>query len=267
MHSKCAGYNYVRWIVAAVLLVAAALKTHGLWTAPTPTATIVASNIFQILLIEIEMGVAIALWMNRYALLAHWGAVGLFTVFSVFAFVQAVAGARSCACFGRLALHPWLAVLLDTGVLALLFLKKPAAIVRQEGRTNRWLAVCALGAYFAFPLGLLALAPDRPLGRRLSASVSNLELGLIRKAGRTEARFSLANRQREPVTISEVRTTCPCLKVDCARLVPAMDSVDALVKLDLGMEPDFLGDLAIDVNGFDEAGEAVFSLRVQAEIR
>jgi hypothetical protein len=110
-----------RWAARApgvLLLMAAALKLHGLALGPVSAVGWFSTAPFQIGLIVAE--ILLGLWLiSGVAPLGSW-TVGLttFTGFAAFSFYQGVIGQSSCACFGRLSVSPWYAFGLDLLVLA-----------------------------------------------------------------------------------------------------------------------------------------------------
>lgn len=91
-----------------------------------------------------------------------------------------------------------------------------------------------------------------------------LVLGDVRPGGRAEAAVRLTNRGGEPVTVAQVETSCDCLTVRLDEPVLAPKGVAAaVVRLDLSHEPNFRGDLSIDVRGFAGDGRSVFTLTVK----
>jgi hypothetical protein len=107
-------------IVGSVLLTAAALKGHALFINPSSNTTLLQSTWFQAVLVGIEAGCGFALWLLLWPRTTR--AVGMLLFAGLFgaALSQGLVGQESCACFGQMQFHPWLAVLLDASMFALL---------------------------------------------------------------------------------------------------------------------------------------------------
>jgi hypothetical protein len=108
-----------------ILLLAAGLKAHAAFTAPTSGAGIFGGRWLQIGLAEYEAILGV------YALLAlarkvTWHlALVTFVAFFLFSLYQALSGVQSCGCFGSVAVHPALTVTIDLVILAGLAFGRP----------------------------------------------------------------------------------------------------------------------------------------------
>jgi hypothetical protein len=94
-----------------------------------------------------------------------------------------------------------------------------------------------------------------------------LDLGVVSQRGQKQETVWLTNGTNEPVEVAGVQTSCPCLKVDIKqRLIGALEKVSARVLLDLAGEPDFVGNLGIDVNGVKDTGKIAFAFVVNVQV-
>ncbi len=238
-----------RWVpllVGGVLLVAAGLKTHRLFSDPSSSSGIFSSHWFQLMLVEAEVACGLALCLGLYPRLTRWAALLLFVCFLGAALSQAAAGATSCACFGNVPLHPWLAVAMDVGLLAALACWSPS----EKVIASAWhAAVLCLGALLVFPVALLAF--ERSIVYpRLEVSPATVDMGSLTQGERRVFVLRLRNVHQKPVTIHDVESSCPCLRAHALpwALAPG-DEKTVELTLDLVREPEFVGRLLIEITG------------------
>lgn len=97
----------------------------------------------------------------------------------------------------------------------------------------------------------------RPLPSALvHGGLRSIDLGTIRRGGSAEARFRITNDSRAAMEIAEIQTSCPCLTVELAqRRIAPHETVDAVVRLNLADEPEFVGALSPGIRCFNAQGE------------
>jgi hypothetical protein len=79
----------------------------------------------QVIIVNIELLLAVWLWSRVLPTLSWIVAILLFIAFACISGYQAWIGKASCGCFGKLSVHPWIALALDVLVLTLLAFAKP----------------------------------------------------------------------------------------------------------------------------------------------
>lgn len=101
----------------------------------------------------------------------------------------------------------------------------------------------------------------------LLATPDPLSLGEL-DAGRTaDGVLVLKNAFDQPVTVTSVATSCPCLTTSPPSFrIEAHDQRELKVTFDSAEEPDFRGGLSIDVTGSDASGKTVFRGRVNLTV-
>jgi hypothetical protein len=118
-------WRSLRFVLAALLLTAALLKTHGLATAPGVGSGIFASHWFALAVVQVELLVAIWLIVGLWAAWAWRATLGLFAIFGVVSLFKALAGEASCGCFGRVAVNPWITTAINVAAIAALGAFRP----------------------------------------------------------------------------------------------------------------------------------------------
>lgn len=121
-------------IVVVVLMAAAGLKTADLMSRPAELSGLWGSR---------ELGVALVLgeiclcaWLIS-GLFYRWAWRGLIVVlgmFTAYNFYQALMGKSSCGCFGQVSVNPWITMVLDIVLLAIVIACHPRASVEQSGK-------------------------------------------------------------------------------------------------------------------------------------
>jgi len=102
----------------------------------------------------------------------------------------------------------------------------------------------------------------------LTPSAQTIDLGIVRQAGREQETFALTNPGTEPVEITKFETSCDCLEIVLPRRkIGPSEKALAVATLDLGKEPQFLGNLAIEVKGLASNGKTAFAIVVEVAVR
>jgi hypothetical protein len=155
----------VRWLVAALLLAAAALKTQQLTTEPTADRDLFTYRWSLALLVEGELCLGLLLLSGLWKRLAWATALATFLFFAVVSLHKSLRGEASCGCFGAVQVNPWHTFALDVGVVALLALFRPGRpeiqpIARPRLRLAAALAVL-VGAGVPAALAMASYSPAR----------------------------------------------------------------------------------------------------------
>lgn len=151
--TNVAAFDILRSVVGFLLLVAALLKAHQLISEPPVPGGILDNRRFQAFLIEVEFIFGVWLEYGLYSKVTRVMAIGLFATFSCYSLLSIVIGRDSCNCFGYLSFSPWLALTLDTVILAAFLLIRPADV--QEGGVKQILGFCATAFLFTVPAGMM----------------------------------------------------------------------------------------------------------------
>ena len=124
------GWQVLRYLIAATLLVAAVSKSYMLSTTPTMGDGILDNRLFQIALVNFEL--ALSVWliaglMPRFSWLVT---IACFSVFAIVSFYKAaVLHESSCGCFGAVQVNPWITMTLDLAIIGLLIVFRPKGIL------------------------------------------------------------------------------------------------------------------------------------------
>ena len=119
-----------RFVVAAILLLAAGLKAHQLGTAPlppvvqdsvfTPLLELLNDRYFQMTVVVGEILFSLVLiaglFMQYTWLLSLLG----FSVFTLVSLMKGLSGETSCGCFGTVTVNPWITMVFDLVIVACL---------------------------------------------------------------------------------------------------------------------------------------------------
>ncbi len=91
-------------------------------------------------------------------------------------------------------------------------------------------------------------------------------MGEVASSGRKQATFTLTNPGTQTVELTRIDSSCPCLKMDVPTHLAPGEHVEGRVNLDLRDEPDFMGELAIEVTGRTNTGESAFLVVVNVRV-
>lgn len=92
----------------------------------------------------------------------------------------------------------------------------------------------------------------------LDASPSRVDMGEVALGGRKQSTFSLTNPGSQAVELAKIESSCPCLIVDVPSRIAPGEQVVGCAKLDLRDDPNFIGDVAIEIKGWTSAGKLAF---------
>ena len=128
--TKRFSFAQLRFIIAAVLLLAAGLKAYQLATAPlppvvqgsmfTPLLELFNNRHFQMVVVVGEILFALVLieglWQSWTWLLSLLG----FSAFTLVSLMKGLSGEASCGCFGAVTVNPWYTATFDAAIVGLL---------------------------------------------------------------------------------------------------------------------------------------------------
>ena len=112
----------LQWPAALLLLLAAILKSHQLATSPYTGNLVLESRLLTCVLIAFEVSLAFWLVSKYKPKLARLVAIATFFVFCVFSVGKLISSADSCGCFGVFEVPPFVTLIVDVGMIILLFL-------------------------------------------------------------------------------------------------------------------------------------------------
>jgi len=244
-------------ILGAVLVLAGALKGQQLLTDPSagrasgfPRELLIAASAFEL---------AFGCWLlaGLYRRLTRWLTLGWFTSLAAVALAQAIGGAPSCACLGKLNTSPWLMFAFDVAAVATLWM---------------WCPIDPSPVRF-FPLALfLSLLPG---GGLLSLAAipsyeslyAEIDLGDIARGGQKQQAFQFRNDSGTFVEVATIEMSCSCASIRLARTgIPAGELLVGWAHFDLRQKPDFAGDLAIEAKGRTRRGQVAFILLMRSHV-
>ena len=183
-------------------MLAAAFKIFGIASDPA-----FEGQWAKLVLIELELLVGLSLLIGFVARLTRVVAAIIFAVFLLYSLTQAFNGARNCGCLGKIELSPWLAALVDGLVLAVLGFWRPKEESCRVLHRLCWvLPVAALGGAAS-----LWIASSTPFPR-ITVEPHVVDLGVVSQGAQTDLKFILRNPHSQPVAISRIESSCPCIQ-------------------------------------------------------
>lgn len=211
----------VRTALGVLLLLSAGLKAHGLFSGSLADSPL-SSPRLQAATIELEL--VIGLWLLSGMPAARWGAIGLFSLFTIVSLYLALAGQRSCGCFGRVTVNPWITFALDLG--AVLALLASASTAQGVSLFPHWgpmafRTMVGVIAFVAIIAGAFVAASPQPAdalarlrGELVTAEPNIVSVGTGTVGETRHFAITLANHSAEPIRISGGTANCNCLTTD-----------------------------------------------------
>jgi len=221
-------FGTVRVALAALLLLAAVLKSEQLWaSSPQPFA----SPTFALIVFEFTFAAWLLTgWLPRFT---WWLALACFTTFGLVAGARMLSGQSDCGCFGTVRLPPVAAWWIDL-VLLVLLLNATWTLQRVQKRgVLRWSAwgvllcgVCVASFVYTQrpndrdPVGALEVGfgIDRqwPTPAALHCDEPHWTFGAVNPESHPTVQhtFRLENRSATPVQIHDVKADCGCILIE-----------------------------------------------------
>lgn len=101
----------------------------------------------------------------------------------------------------------------------------------------------------------------------LDANPARIQMGEVAQGGCKDATFTLTNSEAQTIELARIDTSYPCLTVDVPLHISTGEQVEGRAKLDLRDEPNFTGEVAIEITGWTSTGDQAFlvvaAVRVQ----
>jgi hypothetical protein len=102
----------------------------------------------------------------------------------------------------------------------------------------------------------------------LEISPDPVDLGILLPGQSAQATITLHNPGPHPVSVEQIETRCPCIRVEPASFkVAAGEFAEFVARFDPSHDPDFRGGLSIDVVGRSSRDFVLFRARVNLDIR
>jgi uncharacterized membrane protein YphA (DoxX/SURF4 family) len=174
----------IRFVIAAILLTAAFFKAYDL-TTPSLGEGLLHARWFKIFVVDfvVEFELILGVWLIFGLLpkLTWLVVIGLFSIFSVVSFYEAIQGSSSCGCFGeKVTINPGMMALSDlviTGLLLIFLPKKnifcpkillgELTALRHKGRIIAviviWLVVTVPMMFAMLSVSFVTLTEESPL--------------------------------------------------------------------------------------------------------
>lgn len=151
--------SWLTLVLGLVLLVAAGLKGHQLLTGYIPGKTLLTSRAFQILIVEVELGLGLWLTTGFYKQLARFTALIYFIILAGTSAYLVTIGQECCGCLGRLAINPWVTFGFNMFALCALALCPFPGSTPKKLTSRPYLATCAILVFCVLGMFVLVASP------------------------------------------------------------------------------------------------------------
>jgi hypothetical protein len=170
-------WTVCRYLLGAVLITAAVLKAYELATLPLLGAGLLNQRWLLVAAVEVE--VVFGGWLligpgGRWTWVTTWI---LWLAFLGIAGYEAVTGAGSCGCFGRVHVNPWYTASFDLAVLVALPFCRPSVLPVKFATPRSIASVSAVASYRSSKWGELRGQDTRSSRLKRSSELDRIELG------------------------------------------------------------------------------------------
>lgn len=204
---------------------------------------------------------ASALW-SAWSRLA---ALGVFIGFAVFNWNQVRVGRVSCACFGSYPLSPWVALTIDLIVIGFLVAWRPPRLKLRSGLSIPILLLLTIPSCVSVIwASRISIQPEYPI----EVTPILLPLGEVARGGFARGSFLLSNRSAISVSVAQINTSCACVRVILPdQMIPSGQEMKGELVVNLSQEPEFAGNLTLEVVGNMPDGRPAFRMRAEAKVK
>lgn len=253
-------YPVVSRLLGVLLIAAAASKGYGSVVSVPSGDDLWDNRWFVTGLISFEAALGWWLVLGVFPCATRRVAQVCFAIFCCVSLAGAVAGKKSCGCFGTAAeVSPLIMAAFDAAACLALALSRPSE--RQERPHQVWLALAGSILSSVAALALTVAFHESPTLEVVPGKVS---WGALAGSDSCRETVVLRNKGVRAVELVRVETTCPCLS---ARLVgsaiPPAGEAALCLQLDISREPDTAGALRVLVRGWARDGGVAFVLPVE----
>lgn len=257
-------YRYVSIPIAILLLFAVVLKIHQEMTVPAASTDFLTSSWIALAVVVLELGLGLWLLVGFHPVACKWATFVVFACYLGVSLFRTAANEVSCGCFGVLSVRPWQMAIIDLLVLAALAFTRPEA-PNPTKYSRHAISACVLVCAAFGIAGSIRIAMSGP--PILVAFPEVLEFGILGRGKHTNRPFWITNPGVVPIEISSFRSSCPCATVnpEAATILPGA-TVSGRVHLDMISEPNFTGNLRIEMQGMTTNGTLGVSFSVKARI-
>ncbi len=206
-------------VILGLLLLAAALKLHGLNVSALPRVGLWSQPWVQSTAAVCEFLLGSWLLSGAAPHAARWAALATFALFAAVSGYLGVIGVASCGCFGVIRAHPWHAFAVDIVAIVLLLLARPPRTTAAPARLTAGLvapaasvvaALIVLTAIGTIIYGSPGAALAHLRGEPVALKPSYIELGTARPGEIHEHTITIMNYDSQPVKVFGGTTDCSC---------------------------------------------------------
>jgi hypothetical protein len=213
------GFRLVSVVLGLLLFAAAGLKAYGLAPESMGEHTVLSSPRLHIATVEVEILMGIWLVSGLAPRVAWLATLALFSAFGAVSFYLALAGQRSCGCFGELQVNPWLALTLDVLAVTTLIIWRPARPPARpaEGSSRPTIGAVAGTAFLLgiMTIGILLAVPEgwrqAFQGDALAVEPGVSDIGSGAPGEAREVQVRLINTTDRPIRVVGGTVTCNCM--------------------------------------------------------
>lgn len=126
-----------RVLASILLFMAATMRAYQLSTEyPEYATSLWESRVFLVFLTQVQICLGLWLFVGVYPIWSRIVSLGIFAEFALYSLIQAFIGQRSCGCFGRFEVSPWITFALASLVVALMAHGRPAEVLNKPDKTD-----------------------------------------------------------------------------------------------------------------------------------
>jgi hypothetical protein len=256
--------SFTPFLLGGLLLAAAGLKIQQQFEPVLPVDGFLSSRWFVVGLICVELFLGWSLILGLKQSLTRRLSLMLFAVFLLYSLSQFAFGAKSCACLGKLEMAPLNMAGFDSVVLGALWAWRPRGVLQSA--MPFWKRIALTGLILVAVISLW-LGTQQKAGELVTVEPAVIDLGTIPQGQRRQFAVLLRNERHESVVISNLDTSCPCVR--CASLpleLAPRQQIGTTFDFDLANERDFTGKLVLEIRGIAASGQSAFTAKVTASI-
>lgn len=261
------GCRTARWVFISaglMLVLAGTLKAAHIAHDSSASDGLLPTRSLSLAALTAEFALGVLLLSGLFPTISRVAAIAAFALLLAVSAVRSLNGETSCACFGGVAVAPWLTTALDFVFVVLLLALRPSP---PDRKTLRQRAAFSSVGLFAVGVLLAWLVAQDSSSPRLMATPTTIELGPLPRGGKVETTLIVTNPTDVHVDVVGIRATCSCVSVIPGHWsLGGGEQLSLLIVLDLGHEPDFVGRLIVSIVGMSASGQTAFQTTLKAVV-
>ncbi|VTR93100.1 unnamed protein product [Gemmata massiliana] len=256
--------RFVFGVAGVILLIACIMKILSEWSGNVNYDGRYFGGRLLVPLVAAEATLGLWLCLGLFPRAARLISAAIFAIFAIFSMYQYAIGKSSCGCFGSVSIMPLATAGLDLLIVFAMIIINPPALPKYKNQGWQ-IVLIILGAVAAGSVAAIAKTSKNNPENVLDPIVHSL--GVVIQGQVIESKINIKNISDNKCEISHFQSSCPCLSIhpEFVAIDPGQ-TVSIDIRIDLAKEPDFYGNLSVEVVAAGRNGERLSRFAIDLSI-